>query len=107
VIGFQTGLEYVNGKPKPLYYSWPLQLTVAKRGRGVSLWGLVRPAVGSTKLTVLVQPQGSRRYRTLATVTTDSLGYWSLRSSTGGAHWSVLWTSPSGARYQGPPIGAY
>jgi hypothetical protein len=107
VIGFQTGLEYVNGKPKPLYYSWPLQLTVAKHGRGVSLWGLVRPTVGSTKLTVQVQPKGSRGYRTLATVTTDGLGYWSLRSSTAGAHWRVLWTSPSGARYQGPPIGAY
>ena len=22
-VGFQTGLEYVNGKPKPLYFGWP------------------------------------------------------------------------------------
>jgi hypothetical protein len=107
VIGFQTGLEYVNGQPKPLYYGWPVQLTVDRGRHGVSLWGLIRPATGSTKLTVLVQLKGARRYRTLATVTTNSLGYWSLRSSTVGVHWRVRWVSPSGVKYEGPPIGAY
>ena len=27
-VGFQTGLEYVSGTPKPLYYGWPIPLTV-------------------------------------------------------------------------------
>ncbi len=45
-IGFQTGLETVAGRPKPLYSSWPLPLTVTKHGHGFSLWGLVRPATG-------------------------------------------------------------
>ena len=31
-VGFQTGLQYVNGKPKPLYAAWPVPLTVS-RGR--------------------------------------------------------------------------
>src|SRR5262249_16832045 len=61
-IGFQTGLEYLNGSPKPLYFGWPVPLTVAKAGHRFSLWGLVRPAGGATKVTVLVQPRGSRRY---------------------------------------------
>ena len=45
-IGFQTGLEYLNGTPKPLYFGFPVPLVVSKRGHGFSLWGLVRPATG-------------------------------------------------------------
>jgi hypothetical protein len=106
-IGFQTGLEYVSGSPKPLYFGWPVPLTVAKAGHRFSLWGLSRPAGGATKVTVLVQLRGSKRYRTLKTVSTDSSGYWTSSSSTRGVHWRVRWTSPTGRRYEGPPIGAY
>jgi len=106
-IGFQTGLEYVTGAPKPLYHGWPVPLTVSRRGRGYSLWGLVRLATGPTRATVLVQPRGSRRFRVLRTVSTDSQGYWTLSSSTRGVKWRVRWTSPAGVRYEGPPIGAY
>jgi len=106
-IGFQTGLETVKGKPKPLYYGWPVPLTVTKRRHGFSLWGLVRPATGSTKLTVLVKRKGAKSYRTLKTVTTNSLGYWSFNSSTKGLAWRVRWVSPSGVKYEGPPIAAY
>jgi hypothetical protein len=107
VIGFQTGLEYVTGQPKPLYSGWPIPLTVTKQGHGVSLWGFVRPALGPTKLTVMVQLKGSSHYRTLATVNTNSLGYWTLRSSTVGSHWRVRWVSPTHVRYEGPAIAAF
>lgn len=106
-IGFQTGLEYANGKPKPLYYGWPVPLTVTKTGGRYSLWGLIRPAQGATKLTVLIRRPGSSRYTTLKTVTTDSRGYWSLRSSTAGAYWRVRWRSPEGRTYEGPAIKAF
>jgi hypothetical protein len=104
---FQTGLEYINGTPKPLYSGWPIPLTVTKKGHRVSLWGLVRPATGATKVTVLVQRKGSRRFTTLKTVTTNSLGYWSFNSSTAGRDWRVRWTSPAGVKYEGPSIAAY
>ncbi|MGP0101863.1 MAG: hypothetical protein ACLPUT_09640 [Solirubrobacteraceae bacterium] len=104
---FQTGLEYVNGSLKPLYYGWPIPLTVTKEKHGVALWGLVRPATGATKVTVLVRRKGSKRYRTLSTRTTNSLGYWSFNSSTPGEYWRVLWTSPAGVKYEGPPIRAF
>jgi hypothetical protein len=107
VVGFQSGLETVKGAPKPLYHSWPLPLTVTKHGHGFSLWGLVRPATGPTKLTVLVQRKGAKSYRTLKTVTTNSLGYWSFNSSTQGSHWRVRWVSPTDVKYEGPPIAAY
>jgi Cellulase (glycosyl hydrolase family 5) len=106
-VGFQTGLEYSNSSPKPLYSGWPIPLTVAKAGHGFSLWGLVRPATGATKVTVLVRPKSSKRYRTLKTIATNSLGYWAFNSSTQGLDWRVRWTSPAGVKYEGPPIKAY
>jgi hypothetical protein len=105
-VGFQSGLEYVNGLPKPLYYAWPVPLAVFKTGSHYSLWGLVRPAAGSTEATILVKTAGSRKYRVLKTVTTNSFGYWSFNSSSRGTSWRVRWTSPSGVKYEGPPIGA-
>ena len=83
-VGFQTGLEYANGRPKPLYSAWPLPLVVSKRRHGYSLWGLVRPAGKATTVTVLVRRKGSSSYRTLRTVHTNSAGYWTLSSSTSG-----------------------
>jgi hypothetical protein len=106
-IGFQTGLEYLGGKLKPLYFGWPVPLTVSKSGHGFSLWGLVRPTTGATKVTVLVQRKGSGKYKTLKTLSTDSLGYWTLHSSTQGAHWRVRWVSPAHVKYEGPAIGAH
>jgi hypothetical protein len=106
-VGFQTGLEYRGGKPKPLYSGWPLPLTVSKSGHGFSLWGLVRPTQGATKVTVLVRKHGAHGYSTLKTVTTDSRGYWSLHSSVKGLSWRVRWRSPEGHAYEGPSIRAY
>jgi hypothetical protein len=104
---FQTGLEYFSGAPKPLYYGWPIPLTVTKKKHGVALWGLVRPATGATKVTVLIQPKGSKRFHTLRTFATNDLGYWSFNSSAAGKYWRVRWTSPKGVKYEGPPIQAY
>ncbi len=106
-VGFQTGLETYKGALKPLYYGWPIPLTVTKEKHGVALWGLVRPAIAATKLTVLVQPKGSKRFQTLKTITTNSRGYWSFNSSKPGEYWRVRWTSPAGVKYEGPPIRAY
>jgi hypothetical protein len=106
-IGFQTGLEYVSGAPKPLYAAFPVPLVVTKQAHGYSLWGLVRPTIGVTKATVLVQRKGSKSFSTLKTVATNSLGYWSLRSTTPATRWRVRWKSPSGTVYTGPPIRAY
>jgi hypothetical protein len=105
-VGFQTGLEYSSGAHKPLYSSWPLPLTVSKSHHGVSLWGLVRPTTGPTKVTILVRKKGSRTYKTLTTVGTNALGYWGLHSSVAGQYWRVRWKSPAGVKYEGPPIKA-
>jgi hypothetical protein len=106
-VGFQTGLEYLSGTRKPLYFGFPIPLVVSKRGHGYSLWGLVRPATGPTQLTVLVQPPHSRRFRKLRVLTTNSSGSWRFNSSTAGSAWRVQWRSPKGVAYNGPTIRAY
>jgi hypothetical protein len=106
-VGFQTGLEYVSGARKPLYYGFPVPLTVTKRKHGFALWGLVRPTTGATKVTVLVKGKGARSYRTLKTVTTNSQGYWAFNSSAKGVTWRVRWVSPAKVKYEGPPIHAF
>jgi hypothetical protein len=106
-IGFQSGLESLGGKRKPLYFGWPVPLTVSRVAGAYTLWGFVRPAGKATTVTVLVRARGARAYRKLATVNTDSLGYWGLRSSAAGFAWRVRWVSPAGGKYEGPPIGAH
>jgi hypothetical protein len=106
-IGFQSGLEYFSGAPKPLYSAWPVPLTVTKLHHGVALWGLVRPTLAATTVTVLVKPKGSSHFRTLKRVHTNNLGYWTLSSLASGTAWRVRWTSPAGVKYEGPAIRAY
>ncbi len=105
-VGFQTGLEYFNGQPKPLYSAWPVPLVVSRQGHGFSLWGLARGATGPTTVTILVKARGAKRYRVLRKAATESLGYWHFTSTVAGVDWRVRWTDPTtGARYEGPPIG--
>jgi hypothetical protein len=106
-IGFQTGLEYANGSPKPLYSAWPVPLTVTPAHGGYSLWGLVRPTTKSTKVTILIEKKGAKHFTTLTTATTNSLGYWTLNSHTKASYWRVRWKSPEGHTYEGPPIKAF
>ncbi len=106
VVRFQTGLEYVTGQPKPLYFGWPVPLVVSTSGRSFSLWGLVRPTLSATTVTVMVLPRGSHKWRVLAHVRTGALGEWALHSSVQGSEWRVRWASPTGAKYEGPPIHA-
>jgi hypothetical protein len=105
-VGFQTGLEYFSGAPKPSFSEFSLPLVVARRGGRYELWGFVRPAGAATTLTVEVQTPHSSRFRKLAQATTDSGGYWTLRSSVPGTRWRARWVSPGGARYLGPPVRA-
>lgn len=107
VVTFQTGLESANGQKKPLYFGFPVPLTVTYARHGYNLWGLARLAGKSTTVTVLIQRPHTSRYQVLAKVRTGPAGYWTLKSNLKGAHWRARWTSPAGVTYEGPPIGAY
>jgi hypothetical protein len=106
--GFQSGLELASGQKKPAYSSWPIPLTVTRRNQAaVALWGLVRPAGGSTKVEVEVK-DGNGAYKRLLTKQTNSSGYWTATSTfRAGRVWRVVWTSPAGVVYTGTAIRAY
>ncbi len=103
-VSFQTGLETASGVKKPLYFGFPVPLTVTRTKHGYALWGFVRPAHKVTEVTILVQRSKHAPYTRLAVVKTGSLGYWQLHSNVNGRFWRVRWISPSGVRYEGPPI---
>jgi hypothetical protein len=106
--GFESGLRTSSGAAKPSLDGFRLPL-VAKRSSTsrVTLWGLVRPAKGATKVTVQQHEAGSS-WKTLATVTTDGRGAWTRSASRGGAkrEWRVRWTAPDGTEFTGPPTRA-
>jgi hypothetical protein len=74
--GFQTGLRFANGKPKPSFEAFKLPLVVRKRGRGVSIWGRVRPGSG-TRYVQLQRKSGTRFANDGAPIRTNSSGYFS------------------------------
>ncbi len=61
-----------------------------------------------TKLAIQYSKDGGRRWRTLATVRTDSAGAWSATGHfVSHRMWRVRWTSPAGVTYTGAPTRAY
>jgi hypothetical protein len=105
--GFQSGLEFASGQKKPSYSSWPIPLTVTRRGSSVSLWGLVRPTTGATKVELEVK-DGKGAYHRVLSVQTNALGYWNATSTyRSGRVWRVVWSSPTGVIYSGTAIRAY
>ncbi len=105
-VAFQTGLEYSNGKAKPLLAGFPVPLAVTRSGGHYSLWGYVRPAGQATTLLVEAERPG-QHFKPLSEVTTNARGYWTLRSNVHALRWRVRWMSPEGKTFTGPAIRAY
>jgi hypothetical protein len=119
--GFESGLRFANGRPKPSLPAFRLPLAVRRKGSKVSIWGLVRPAAppifgplvpptpisppGSapTTATLLYADRGSSRFKVLRTVRTDSRGYFLVAAKfRAGRRWNVRWQS-----FSGTPVRAY
>jgi hypothetical protein len=118
--GFESGLRFANGRPKPSLPAFRLPLAVQRKGSKVSGWGLVRPAsplafgplaptpitppgAGPTTATILYADRGSSRFRVLRTVRTNSIGYFKFSSKyRAGRRWNVRWQ-----RFIGTPVGSY
>ena len=61
-----------------------LPLAAKRHGSRVSLWGLVRPAAGTTTAVVLVA-DAHKAFHKLRTVTTNARGYWRFTTATAAA----------------------
>lgn len=118
--GFESGLRFANGRPKPSLPAFRLPLAVRRRGSKVSIWGLVRPVSppafgpltptpisppgsGPTSVTIVYADRGSSRFKVLRTVRTDTRGYFRLSSRfRPGRRWNVRWQ-----RFSGTPVRSY
>jgi hypothetical protein len=74
--GWQSGLRFLSGKPKPslAHFDTPMQLDAARS----RLWGQARPG-GAQTVRVERRLRGAARYAAFATVRTDARGYWTLK----------------------------
>jgi hypothetical protein len=105
--GFESGLRTASGKAKPSLDGFRLPLVVRKVGGKASLWGLVRPAGGTTRVAIQRHEKG-RPWTTLATVSTDGRGAFTKSTTLGSAkrEWRLKWTAPDGKEYTGAPTRA-
>jgi hypothetical protein len=67
--GFQSGLRFLDGRPKPAYAAYRLPLWVARRGESqLRVYGQVRPlATGETFVELQNAPLSGSDFRTVAT----------------------------------------
>jgi hypothetical protein len=77
---FQSGLLYLNGKPKPAYYAYRLPIWIPSQhtGPSVYVWGQVRPATfdGPEAAVLQFKRSGASSWDYLSTVvTTNSQGF--------------------------------
>jgi hypothetical protein len=101
--GFESGLRFADGRPKPSLPAFRLPIAVRRIGSKASIWGLVRPATGVTSATITYANKGSSRFLPLRTVQTNALGYFSLQTSwRAGRRWNVTWQDQTGS-----PVGSY
>jgi hypothetical protein len=104
--GFESGLRRNDGRAKPALTGFRLPLAALRRGSRVSLWGLVRPATGRTRVTVEYSSGGT--WRRLFTATTDSRGYFQRRATfRSGRRYRVAWTGADGQTIHGTATSVY
>ena len=74
--GWQSGLRFLSGKPKPAlaHFDTPMQLDAARS----RLWGQARPG-GAQTVRVERRLRGAKEYALYATLRTDARGYWTLK----------------------------
>jgi hypothetical protein len=101
--GFESGLRFADGKPKPSLPAFRLPLAVRRDGSKVSIWGLVRPATAPTTATITYADRGSARFKTLRSVTTNARGYFTVSSTwRKGRRWNITWEG-----FSGSPVESY
>jgi Cellulase (glycosyl hydrolase family 5) len=83
--GFQTGLRFGQGPAKPAWNAYRLPLVVHRGGRGVRIWGRVRP--GNGRRPVQLRVRGSTGWRDAGRpLKTDAAGFFTAGRRDVGAY---------------------
>jgi hypothetical protein len=106
--GFESGLRTSDGKPKVAYSGFRLPLAAIRGARHTTLWGLVRPADGTTRISIDYRNAVSSPWHYLKHDTTNHRGYWTTTTSPrSGRSYRVRWTDQDGTHDVGSPTRAY
>jgi hypothetical protein len=106
--GFESGLRTSGGERKLAYDGFRLPLVALLGSTRTTLWGLVRPSHGRTRVSIDYRNHGSSKWHHLKRDRTNSRGYWSTTTARRiGRAYRVRWTAADGTHYQGPPTRAY
>jgi hypothetical protein len=100
--GWQSGLLYVDGRPKPAFSGFRAPFVVArgKAGSGALAWGQVRPG-GAHQVTI--ERRVGDAWRSVATVRTTADGFFTHPVTTRpGERFRITW--PGDAPPDGPPV---
>src|SRR5439155_23900681 len=76
--GFQTGLRFDKGPPKPAWNAYRLPLVVRTAGRGVRIWGRVRPGEGMRSVQLEALRNGGWQ-KAGGALKTDGAGFFTAR----------------------------
>ena len=91
---FQSGLLFADGDPKAAYYNFTdpfwISDTRPRRGRGITLWGQVRPG-DRHRVQVQYRSRPGRSWRTLFHRATDGNGYWTRRIKARTGQFRFIW----------------
>jgi hypothetical protein len=104
-FGYQSGLYFRDGSPKPAASAWMLPLVVTGRGvdsvgqEGVGFWGWVRflPTGTQTEVTLQFKPAGAADFSTIGdpVKVTNQFGFWEAhRTILAAGTWRAVWTNP-------------
>jgi hypothetical protein len=100
---FQTGLEFLGGRPKPALAAYELPLflpsPVVRRGAALRVWGQVRPVPGGTARVAIQFRPGSRgAFRSLVVAVADrGRGYLDTRVHVpGSGRLRLAWVAAGG-----------
>jgi hypothetical protein len=97
---FQTGLRFVDGRPKPAFDAYRLPIWVTRRGSALHVWGQLRPIDDDVveELAIEGSADGSS-FTTVETVrTTNRKGFVEADVTPGSnRYWRLRWTPKDGA----------
>jgi hypothetical protein len=106
--GFESGLRTSDGNPKVAYEGFRLPLVAIRGSRRTTLWGLVRPADDTTRVSIDYRNHGSATWHYLKHDTTNARGYWTTTTSLRrGRAYRVRWISQDGTKFTGPLTRSY
>jgi hypothetical protein len=89
--GFQSGLRFVDGRPKPSHRDYPFPIFAERRGAFATVFGQLRVAPNGARIPVQVQVRlgGRGQFRTVRTVTTNSKGFVAVRVASRSGTWRL------------------